>query len=310
MAPCPTPVNLESSAHGHFGVVGQLGGMAMSNREKSTKQDGWVNKTSSEPADAPRGSTEQRSAAELSSRAQRLSVLAEMTSGIAHDFRNVLAVIDSGLRLAERYPNDPKAASAFIAGAREGVARGLALTSQLLTFAKQREFDARAADTNELLKGLALLLRYGAGSQIRVVLDLSADIPDCLIDPSQFNAAILNLVINARDAMPKGGEIRISTAHWVVQSGVSDATPGNYVRVRVSDDGMGMPDQVLQNIFQPFFTTKGEQGTGLGVPRVHAFMRHIGGHVRVASEIGRGTTFDLFFPAVKPSAARPRPISF
>jgi signal transduction histidine kinase len=281
----------------------------MSNREKSTRRNGRLNKTSSEPVEAPSRSTEQRSAAELSARAQRLSVLAEMTPGIAHDFRNVLAVIDSGLRLAERCPNDPKAASAFIAGAREGVARGLALTSQLLTFAKQRECEARAADTNELLNGLALFLRYGVGSQIRVVLDLSADIPVCLIDPSQFNAAILNLVINARDAMPKGGEIRISTAHRVVQSGVSDATPGNYVRVRVSDDGMGMPDQVLQNIFQPFFTTKGEQGTGLGVPQVRAFMRHIGGHVRVVSEIGRGTTFDLFFPAVEPSAARPLSIS-
>jgi signal transduction histidine kinase len=281
----------------------------MLNGEKPTTQDGWMNKTSSEPVEAPSRSTEQRSAAELSARAQRLSVLAEMTPGIAHDFRNVLAVIDSGLRLAERCANDPKAASAFIAGAREGVARGLALTSQLLTFAKQREFVARAADTNELLKGLALFLRYGAGSQIRVVLDLSADIPDCLIDPSQFNAAILNLVINARDAMPNGGEIRISTTHRVVQSGVSGVTPGNYVRVRVRDDGMGMPDQVLQNIFQPFFTTKGEQGTGLGVPQVHALMRDIGGYVHVASETGRGTTFDLFFPALEPNAARPRAVS-
>ena len=129
-----------------------------------------------------------------------------MTGGIVHDFRNILAVINSGLRLAEKNSGDPRAASTFIAGAREGVARGLTLTSQLLTFAKQREFQVRAADANELLRALELFLKYGAGSEVRILLELSPSIPNCLIDPSQFNAAILNLVINARDAMPKGGE--------------------------------------------------------------------------------------------------------
>jgi signal transduction histidine kinase len=275
----------------------------MSNGEKFAKPDHSVNKARNTPAEAQSRSTEQRSATELSARAaQRLPILGEMTAGLVHDFRNILAVIDSGLRLAVRCPNDPKAASAFIAGARGGVARGLELTSQLLAFVKQREFEACAADANELLKGLELFLRYGAGSKIRIVLHLSTDIPNCLIDSSQFNAAILNLVLNARDAMPNGGEVRLSTALWVAQSGISNVTPGTYVRVRVRDDGMGMPDQVLQNIFQPFFTTKGEQGTGLGVPQVAAFMLHIGGHVRVASEVGRGTTFDLLFPAVEPSS--------
>jgi signal transduction histidine kinase len=217
-------------------------------------------------------------------------------------------VIDSGLRLAEKHSTDPRSAAAFIAGAREAIARGLTLTSQLLSFAKQPEFKASAADANELLKKLELFLRYGAGSEVRVALELSTDIPNCLIDPSQFNAAILNLVINARDAMPEGGKVRISTAPWVVQSGASDARPGDYVRVRVRDDGIGMSPDVLENMFQPFFTTKGEQGTGLGVPQVGAFMRHIGGHMRVASSLGRGTTFDLFFPAAEPNGAPARPI--
>ena len=248
-----------------------------------------------------RTTAEQRSAAELSSRAaQRLSVLGEMTGGIAHDFRNILAVIDSGLRLAEKNFNDPRKASAFIAGAREGVARGLALTSQLLSFAKQREFDPRAADANQLLKELELFLRYGGGSQMRVSLELSSDIPECLIDPSQFSAAILNLVINARDAMPESGEVQISTARWVAENVSSDAVPREFVRVRVRDDGVGMTNEVVKNIFNPFFTTKGEQGTGLGLPQVAAFMRHVGGHVSVASAVGSGTTFDLFFPAVVP----------
>jgi signal transduction histidine kinase len=274
----------------------------MPNGEKS--RDGQVGKA--DGADGLSRRAGQRSAAELSARAaQRLSVLGEMTGGIAHDFRNILAVIDSGLRLAEKNSSDPRATCTFIAGARDGVARGLTLTSQLLTFAKQREFQARAADANELLKTLELFLRYGAGSEVRIILELSPSIPDCLIDPSQFNAAILNLVINARDAMPKGGEVRISTAPWIVQASASDTAPGNYVRVRVRDNGTGMPDEVLQNIFHPFFTTKGELGTGLGLPQVGAFMRHIGGHIRVASDIGQGTTFDLFFPAAEPNGTRP-----
>ena len=256
----------------------------------------------------PGTSAEQRSAAELSSRAaQRLSVLGEMTGGIAHDFRNILTVIESGLRLAEKNLHDPRTASAFIAGAREGVVRGLTLTSQLLSFAKQREFNPRAANANQLLNGLELFLRYAAGSEMRVILELSSDIPDCLIDPSQFSAAILNLVINARDAMPKGGEVRISTACWVVENASSDAKPGEYVRVRVKDDGVGMTEEVVKNIFKPFFTTKGEQGTGLGVPQVAAFMRHVGGHVSIASAVGSGTTFDLFFPAVGPKGLRRSP---
>lgn len=267
--------------------------------EKSGGQDGQANETN-EAVGTPSRSTGQRSAAELSARAaQRLSVLGEMTGGIAHDFRNILAVIDSGLRLAENNSKDPGAVATFIAGAREGVARGLTLTSQLLIFAKQREFQARAVDANELLKALELFLRYGAGPEVRVVLELSPHIRGCLIDPSQFNAAILNLVINARDAMPKGGEVRISTALWV-EGDASDAVPGHYVRVQVRDNGAGMPDEVLQKIFQPFFTTKEEQGTGLGLPQVGAFMRYIGGHVRVASGLGQGTTFDLFFPTAEP----------
>jgi signal transduction histidine kinase len=227
-----------------------------------------------------------------------------MTAGIAHDFRNILAVIDSGLRLAEKGPNDGEKLAMYVAGARDGVARGLALTSQLLSFASQREGELLGEDANELLRDLDLFLRYGAGSNVRVALDLASDIPRCVTDRSRFNAAILNLVVNARDAMPNGGEIRISTK-WAALTGVADATAGNYVCVRISDDGLGMAEKVLENIFQPFFTTKGEHGTGLGIPQVGAFMRYVGGHVRVASEMGQGTTFDLFFRPSAPTAPTP-----
>ena len=281
----------------------------MPNGEESGCQDGQVSKADDAPGVTSSMSNEQRSAAVRSARAaEGFSLLAEMTGGIAHDFRNILAVIDSALRLAEKHSDDPRSASAFIAGAREGVAHGLTLTSQLLTVAKQREYQARMSDANELLEALELFLRYAAGLDVRVVLELSPNVSNCLIDPSQFNAAILNLVINARDAMPNGGEIRISTVPWVAQDDASDAAQGHFVRVRLRDNGTGMSDEVLQKIFQTFFTTKGEQGTGFGVPQVGALMRHIGGHVRVVSDLGRGTTFDLFFPAVQSNSARARHI--
>jgi signal transduction histidine kinase len=145
-----------------------------------------------------------------------------------------------------------------------------------------------------------LFLKAGAGPEIRVVLHLATDIPNCLIDRSQFNAAILNLVVNARDALPKGGTIEISTERWTVATVTADAPPpGLYVRVQVKDDGQGMPPEVTRRVFDPFFTTKGERGTGLGVPQVSAFMRLINGHVSIASERGVGTTVSLFFPSAE-----------
>src|SRR6185437_12659196 len=231
--------------------------------------------------------------------AQRLASLGEMTGGIVHDFRNILAVIESGLRLAEKHSEEPKKASVFIAGVHDGIDRGLKLTSQLLTFARQRKFEAREEDANELLRQLDLLLRYGAGPEIHIMFDLAPDIPNCLLDPSQFNAAILNLVVNARDAMPNGGELQISTERWEVRTKTQDLpVPGIYVRVRVKDCGEGMPPETLRRIFDPFFTTKGERGTGLGLPQVCAFMRLIGGYVNVVSEREKGTIVDLLFPTV------------
>ena len=223
-----------------------------------------------------------------------------MTGGIAHDFRNILAIIESGLRLAEKSSEQPDRARVYIAGAREGVNRGLELTSQLLTFAKQQELEAHAGNANDFLRNLELFLKYGAGPRIRIILQLAPDIPMCLIDPSQFNAAILNLVLNARDAMSDSGDVQISTARCAVKDTSEGLpAPGLYVQVRVKDSGQGMSAETVRKIFDPFFTTKGENGTGLGLPQVCAFMRRIGGHVGVTSEPGIGTTFDLLLPAVQ-----------
>lgn len=245
-----------------------------------------------------------RSAEEQRERAtQRLAALGEMTGGIAHDFRNLLAVIESGLRLAERRADEPERVRACIAAAREGIDRGVELTSQLLAFAKHQELDAHAGDLNEFLRTFEPFLRYGAGPDVRVKLELGSDIPNCLIDPAFFEAAVLNLVVNARDAMPNGGDIRVVTERVVQKTATPDSPgPGSYVRVRVEDHGYGMSAEVLRRVFDPFFTTKGEKGTGIGLSQVHAFTQMVGGQIRIASERGVGTTVDLLFPSVQPDA--------
>lgn len=230
---------------------------------------------------------------------RRLVALGEMTGGIAHDFRNLLAVIESGLRLAENSSEQPEKARAYIAAARERIDRGIELTSQLLAFAKHQKLDAHAGDVNEFLRSFEPFLRYGTGPGVRVVLDLAPDIPKCLVDPAFFDAAILNLVVNARDAMPNGGEVRITTERLVIATTTPGSPPpASYVRVRVQDAGQGMPPEVLRKVFDPFFTTKGENGTGMGLPQVYAFMQLVGGYVTIASERDIGTTFDLLFPEV------------
>ena len=230
---------------------------------------------------------------------QRLAELGEMTGGIAHDFRNILAVIEAGLKLAERNMEQPERVRVYIAAAREGIDRGTKLTSQLLVFAKQQELGAHAGDANEFLMNLELFLKYGAGPGIQIVYNLASHIPKCLIDRSQFGTAVLNLVVNARDAMPNGGEVQISTELCAVEASISRLSrPGAYVRVRVKDNGQGMPAEIVRKVFDPFFTTKGEKGTGLGLPHVAECMRRLGGHVDVDSELGIGTIVDLFFPAI------------
>lgn len=225
--------------------------------------------------------------------AQKMCALGEMTGGIAHDFRNILTIIASGLRVAERNSDNPDKLKLALAAIQEGVERGERMTSRLLSFASQQELRAGPEDVNTLLRKLQTFLKYGAGSGIRIELPLAANLPTCLVDPPRFNAAILNLVVNARDAMPKGGVIRISTA---AVRGMNLGQPCEYVRVRVRDYGLGMPPDVIERIFDPYFTTKGDHGTGLGIPQVHALMQEVGGFVRVDSRVGEGTSFDLFFP--------------
>jgi signal transduction histidine kinase len=189
---------------------------------------------------------------------------------------------------------------AYIAAAREGIDRGIELTSQLLAFAKHQELDTHAGNLNEFLRSFEPFLRYGAGPDLRVKLELGSDIPDCVIDPALFDAAVLNLVMNARDAMPSGGEILVITERVVQTTTTPDPPgPGIYACVRVKDHGCGMAPEVLRKVFDPFFTTKGEKGTGIGMSQVQALAQMVGGRIRIRSEQGIGTTVDLLFPSIQ-----------
>lgn len=249
----------------------------------------------------PRETSRRAAAAERSARAvESFTALGEMAGGVAHDFRNILCVIASGLRVAERNTADPVKRRAALAAAEDGVHRGLLLVARLLAFPTPPARTDSAQDLNALLKQLEAFLKYGAGPGNRVILKLADGLPRCGVDPVQFNAAILNLVINARDALHHRGTIRILT-----QAAERDMPGGgqrDFVQVQISDNGVGMPRNVVDRIFDPYFTTKGEGGTGLGVPQVQALMKAIGGAVEVASTPGVGTTFDLFFPtSVEPA---------
>ena len=248
-------------------------------------------------ARSPIAATPLAGAPERSARAARMvSALGEMTGGIIHDFRNILCIVASGLRVAERNIGNPESLNAALEAIQEGVERGLTMTERILAFSQQRECAPQKEDVNVLLGKLRVFLKYGAGSGIRVTMKLGSDLPNCPVDPLLFNAAMINLVVNARDAMPDGGDICISTAH----------IPGDgfgFVRVRVQDSGVGIPPEVMTRIFDPFFTTKGEKGTGLGVPQVQAMMNRVGGCLRIDTKVGEGSTFDLFFPVPRLSTA-------
>jgi signal transduction histidine kinase len=227
--------------------------------------------------------------------ADHMAALGEMTGGITHDFRNILAVIDAGVSVAERHANEPDQVRLCLAGVHEGVKRGLNLTSRLLGFAKEQDRALQPRDLNELLQQLRVFLQYGAGPDVRIVFDLAPALPSCVLDAAEFNAAVLNLVVNARDAMPGGGAITIKTS---VEAEPPNAAGSSrtLVHLRVSDTGQGMSPAVLRKVFDRYFTTKGEAGTGLGVPQVCAFVQRVGGRINLKSAVGVGTTFDLAFP--------------
>ncbi|MBV9755572.1 MAG: hypothetical protein JO047_00810 [Alphaproteobacteria bacterium] len=238
--------------------------------------------------------------------AQKMQAVGRLTAGMAHDFNNLLAVVGGsvGLLQAKLPPHDRYAG--HLETIIEAVDRGALLTRQLLAFARQQKLQPRPTDPNGLLRDMAPLLRSVVGGKVRLELELGAEVWPTEIDPNAIEHAVMNLVINARDAMEQGGTVRLGTANAVIGEGNCKAKlePGDYVAVSVTDTGSGMSEQVLARAFDPFFTTKDSgKGSGLGLSQVDSIMRQSGGAVDIESAPGRGTRVTLYLPRARAADA-------
>ena len=234
--------------------------------------------------------------------AQKMEAVGQLTGGIAHDFNNLLAGISGSLELLEKRLGEGRLSGVdrYIEVAQSSTRRAAALTQRLLAFSRRQTLAPKPTDINRLISGMEDLIRRSVGPQIEVEVVGAGGLWLTKVDPSQLENALLNLTINARDAMPDGGRITIETANkWLDQraAGDRDLPPGQYVSLCVTDTGTGMTPEVISRAFDPFFTTKPlGQGTGLGLSMIHGFARQSGGQVRIYSEVGDGTTMCLYFP--------------
>ncbi|MEN5263738.1 ATP-binding protein [Stenotrophomonas sp. TWI587] len=249
---------------------------------------------------------------------QKMDAIGQLTGGIAHDFNNMLTGILSSLDIVRMRLEMGRmdGLERFLDAATASSQRAAALTQRLLAFSRRQSLDSRTVDLNELVGSTQHLLRSTLGETIRIRTALSDTPLRANLDSNQFESALLNLAINARDAMPDGGELTLRTAHVDVEEGEMLAVPaGEYALVAVSDSGTGMPPEVVERIFEPFFTTKPiGKGTGLGMSMIYGFMQQSGGHITVDSTPGQGTTVSLFMPVVhdaatEKEAANAQPVS-
>jgi two-component system, NtrC family, sensor kinase len=241
-------------------------------------------------------------------RAQRLEAVGQMTGGIAHDFNNLLTVIAGNAAMIDKRAGDAPAARRAAASIQLAAQRGAEITQQLLAFAGRQTIRPETIDLNKRLLAFKPLLDRAASEAIQISLDLDKDVQPVCVDPGQFEAAILNLVGNARDAMPDGGWITIATRNASLDLDARRGAPAEpAVRVAVSDTGTGMDRATVAKAFEPFFTTKGiGKGTGLGLSQVYGFARQAGGTARIISSPGAGTTIEVTLPmSAKPPPAEP-----
>lgn len=236
---------------------------------------------------------------------QRLEAVGHLTGGIAHDFNNLLTVISGNLQLLEDLADRDPVANDAVARALRAVGRGAELTRKLLAFARRQRLSPDAVAPADLLLELGRMLERTLGETIQVAIDCPEDLPAVFADPVQLEGALLNLALNARDAMPRGGRLSISaTEHHITETGEgTELPPGHYLRFTISDTGLGMPPEVLARAFEPFFTTKESgKGSGLGLSMVYGFVKQSRGHLAAQSQLGYGTRMDLILP-LAPSAA-------
>jgi PAS domain S-box-containing protein len=246
--------------------------------------------------------TRQRRLEEQLRQAQKMEAVGQLTGGLAHDFNNLLAIISGSIEVFKKRIElgKPEAVERYVDAAQNATRRAAALTQRLLAFSRRQTLDPKPTDVNRLVAGMEDLLRRTLGPEITLEVVGAGGLWATLVDPPQLENALLNLCINARDAMPDGGRLTIETANRWLDERVArerELPPGQYISLCVTDTGTGMTPEVVARAFDPFFTTKPiGQGTGLGLSMIYGFVRQSGGQVRIYSELGQGTTLCLYFP--------------
>lgn len=235
--------------------------------------------------------------------AVKMEAIGRLAGGIAHDFNNMLTIINGCTELLQGMIPAENPARLFIEEIKKAGDRASDLTQQLLAFSRKQILNPKVIQINELVRGTEKLLRRLIGEDIVVTLSLAPRLHSVMVDPGQMNQVIMNLVLNARDAMPRGGKLLLETANVELDESYvepfSTLKPGPFVRLAITDTGVGMNEEVRSRVFEPFFTTKGEgKGTGLGLATVHGIVAQSGGHIAVYSELGHGTTFKVYLPAL------------
>ena len=257
---------------------------------------------------------DQRILAEESLRqAQKMESIGQLTGGVAHDFNNLLTIILGNLEMAKRQAADwPERSGRAklmkrIESAVQGATRAASLTKRLLAFSRQQTLNPTVIDVNRLLTGLADFLQRAIGEEVSLEIVGSAGVWLVEVDQTELEAAILNLAVNARDAMPEGGKLTIEASNCYLDEAYcrrnSEVSSGQCVQISVSDTGAGMSREIIERAFDPFFTTKrAGQGTGLGLSQVYGFVKQSGGHVKIYSEVGEGTSINIYLPRLAGSA--------
>ena len=237
--------------------------------------------------------------------AQKMEAVGQLTGGVAHDFNNLLTIITGNVDMARRAlgSGETSRARRALDNAQKGAERAAALTQRLLAFSRRQPLAPKIVNADRLIAGMADLLHRALGEQVQLETVATTGLWRVEADPNQLESAILNLAVNARDAMPEGGKLTIETANTRLDEQYSAAhaevAPGNYVVIAVTDTGSGMSKETLARVFDPFFTTKGVgQGTGLGLSMVYGFVKQSGGHVKIYSELNEGTTVKIYLPRV------------
>jgi signal transduction histidine kinase len=245
--------------------------------------------------------------------AQKMEAVGQLTGGVAHDFNNILQVIVGNLEIIRRLmPSAAGRLQRSIEQALNGARQATSLTQRLLAFSRRQPLDPKAIDVNSLINGVSELLNRSLGETISLENVRGAGLWRIEADPNALESVILNLAVNARDAMPDGGRLTIETTNAYIDKAYAvahaEVAPGQYVLISVSDTGVGMDAETMKRAFEPFFTTKPVgQGTGLGLSQVYGFVKQSGGHVKIYSEVGQGTTVKIYLPRLVRSEADPDP---